>query len=104
MGTYVNKLEKVLAGTGDEIIDGSDAFSEKFQVNQITFTGIASGTATVKALADSGDAYEDVEGGTIADLSLVRTLIIDNSALEALSITVSGACTVKIKQSTFKDD
>ena len=104
MGTYVNKIEKALAGTGGEVVDGLDTFSEKFQVNQITFTGIASGTATVKALADSGDAYEDVEGGTIADLSLVRTLIINNIALEALSVTVSGACTVKIKQSTFKDE
>jgi hypothetical protein len=100
MGTYVNKVNQALAGTGGEVV----VISDKFENNQITFEGIASGTATVQAKAEDSTAFEDVVNGTIADLSTTKTLKIDSIAIAELSITVSGACTVYIKQTSFKDE
>ena len=101
MGTYVNKLSYDLTGTGEEI----SPVSNKFQELQVTVVGLATGSFTLKAKAEDGDVFEDVEGGTIADLSTSRTLIIEDTAIDEINTAASAgtAYTIKIKQTSFKD-
>ena len=101
MGTYVNKLSFDNTGAGEE----ENPVSNKFQELQVTIVGLATGSFTLKAKAEDGDVFEDVEGGTIDDLSLVRTLIIEDTAIDEISTSVSAgtAYTIKIKQTSFKD-
>ena len=101
MGTYVNKLDYDLTGSGLEVND----ISNKFQTLQITVTGLATGSFTVEAKAEDGDSFELVTSGTISDLSVERTLIIDNTAIDQIRTSVSAgtAYSIKIKQTNFKD-
>ena len=101
MGTYINKLSFDNTGTGEE----ENPVSNKFQELQVTVVGLATGSFTLKTKAEDGDMFEDVVDGTIADLSTNRTLIIEDTAIDEISTSVSAgtAYTLKIKQTSFKD-
>ncbi len=102
MGTYVNKKSFDLTGSGLEVRD----VSNKFQTMQLTVVGLNSGSFTVEAKAEDGDIFETVTNGTVTDLSTVRTLIIDNTAIQQIRVSVSAgtAYTLKVKQTNFKDE
>lgn len=74
--------------------------------NQFTVSGLSTGTFTIEARAEDSDAFESVENGTISDLSMYRTLIIESTAISEIRTTVSAGTpyTLTVKQTNFKDE
>jgi hypothetical protein len=82
-------------GSGEETVN----ISFQYLTTQITITGLATGTAEIRAKAKGSDILEDVQDGVIT-LSDSRTLIIESTSIEQIGITVSAgtAYTVEVRQ------